>query len=389
MSMLPAAALPTQGLSLCILENDDLDPPISQRYTRVAAMFERLFAQAGFQGRIDSFSARHGQYPDNFAAYDAVLLTGSRADAFSDEAWVVALRGRVHPDPRRLCELRRVRWFNETGQPGQALPLAKELVKKNEGQVPPLVELVHAAHAAGSLEERDTAFTKLRELAARADRQVPPLARLQPIAAGLGWGSDWRLDDPEAVAVSGERPDLETLGPLCWHPPLAQSWRLGDADGRDHSDKDFAGKPYLLIFFLGRECLHCMEQLNAFAPKAEQFTGAGLPIVAVSTDSVEGLRQTLQTVDESEQAFPFPLVSDQSGDIFRRFRAWDDFEETALHGTFLIDGDGRVRWQHISFEPFMEVDFLLQEATRLLQFPAAALPTDETFTDVGQSLDAS
>jgi GMP synthase-like glutamine amidotransferase len=94
--MLPAAAHPTQGLSLCILENDDLDPPISQRYTRVAAMFERLFAQAGFQGRIDSFSARHGQYPDNFAAYDAVLLTGSRADAFSDEAWVVALRERVH-----------------------------------------------------------------------------------------------------------------------------------------------------------------------------------------------------------------------------------------------------------------------------------------------------
>lgn len=90
------AAHPRQGLSLCILENDDLEPPISQRHIRVAAMFERLFAQAGFQGRIDSFSARHGQYPDNFADYDAVLLTGSRADAFSDEPWVVALRERVH-----------------------------------------------------------------------------------------------------------------------------------------------------------------------------------------------------------------------------------------------------------------------------------------------------
>lgn len=94
--MLPAAAHPHQGLSLCILENDDLEPPILQRHTRVAAMFERLFAQAGFRGRIDSFSARHGEYPDNFADCDAVLLTGSRADAFSDEAWVVALRERVH-----------------------------------------------------------------------------------------------------------------------------------------------------------------------------------------------------------------------------------------------------------------------------------------------------
>jgi GMP synthase-like glutamine amidotransferase len=58
-------------------------------------MFEDLFAQAGYQGRIDTFSARHGQYPARFAIYDAVLLTGSRADAFSDEPWVVALREQV------------------------------------------------------------------------------------------------------------------------------------------------------------------------------------------------------------------------------------------------------------------------------------------------------
>ena len=82
-------------MHLCILENDDLDPPLAQRYSRVAAMFERLFAQAGYKGRIDTFSARHGQYPVSFAAYDAVLLTGSRADSFSDEPWVVTLREQV------------------------------------------------------------------------------------------------------------------------------------------------------------------------------------------------------------------------------------------------------------------------------------------------------
>jgi GMP synthase-like glutamine amidotransferase len=89
------ASSPTAHMHLCILENDDLDPPLAQRYTRVAAMFEHLFAQAGYQGRIDTFSARHGQYQASFAAYDAVLLTGSRADAFSDEPWVVALRAQV------------------------------------------------------------------------------------------------------------------------------------------------------------------------------------------------------------------------------------------------------------------------------------------------------
>ena len=86
---------PSAHMRLCILENDDLDPPLAQRYTRVAAMFEHLFAQSGYQGRIDTFSARHGQYPVSFAAYDAVLLTGSRADSFSDEPWVVTLREQV------------------------------------------------------------------------------------------------------------------------------------------------------------------------------------------------------------------------------------------------------------------------------------------------------
>ena len=93
--MHPLTQQPTEHMHLCILENDDLDPPLAQRYSRVAAMFERLFAQAGYKGRIDTFSARHGQYPVSFAAYDAVLLTGSRADSFSDEPWVVTLREQV------------------------------------------------------------------------------------------------------------------------------------------------------------------------------------------------------------------------------------------------------------------------------------------------------
>lgn len=93
--MHPLTQQPTEHMHLCILENDDLDPPLAQRYSRVAVMFERLFAQAGYKGRIDTFSARHGQYPVSFAAYDAVLLTGSRADSFSDEPWVVTLREQV------------------------------------------------------------------------------------------------------------------------------------------------------------------------------------------------------------------------------------------------------------------------------------------------------
>jgi hypothetical protein len=42
-----------------------------------------------------------------------------------------------------------------------------------------------------------------------------------------------------------------------------------------------------------------------------------------------------------------------------------------LHGTFLVDGDGRVRWSDVSFEPFTAIDWLLGESRRLLQLPHA------------------
>jgi alkyl hydroperoxide reductase subunit AhpC len=110
-----------------------------------------------------------------------------------------------------------------------------------------------------------------------------------------------------------------------------------------------------------------MEQLNAFAPLRDQFAEAGIEILAVSTDDPKGIAETLQVTDSGETPFPFPLVSDQSLDHFRAYRAFDDFENMALHGTFLIDGNRRIRWQEISYEPFMHPGWLLEESRRLLK----------------------
>jgi peroxiredoxin len=80
-----------------------------------------------------------------------------------------------------------------------------------------------------------------------------------------------------------------------------------------------------------------------------------------------------------EGGFPFPLAADPEMAIFRKYRCFDDFEKAALHGTFLIDAQGRIRWQDISFEPFMNTQFLVKESKRLLSFepqtaPAATVP---------------
>ncbi len=82
-------------MKLCILENDFLDPAVEATYMGYGAMFERLLRAAGASGEFDIFNTVQGQYPVTFDTYDAVLLTGSRADSFSPEPWVLALRQKV------------------------------------------------------------------------------------------------------------------------------------------------------------------------------------------------------------------------------------------------------------------------------------------------------
>ena len=67
---------------------------------------------------------------------------------------------------------------------------------------------------------------------------------------------------------------------------------------------------------------------------------------------------------------------------FKAYRAYDDFEQMPLHGTFLVDAAGKVRWQDISFEPFNDLKFLEAESQRLLglsksQFAARSEPVEK------------
>jgi GMP synthase-like glutamine amidotransferase len=82
-------------MKVCILENDDIDPSIASTYQGYGAMFVRLFQDVGADWEFDIFHTPLGQYPGSFDDYGAVVLTGSKADSFSEVPWVVELRHRV------------------------------------------------------------------------------------------------------------------------------------------------------------------------------------------------------------------------------------------------------------------------------------------------------
>ncbi len=79
-----------------------------------------------------------------------------------------------------------------------------------------------------------------------------------------------------------------------------------------------------------------------------------------------------------------PLVANPELDVFKAYRAYDDFEDLPLHGTFLVDAEGRIRWQDISYDPFMDIDFLLSESKRLLS--QSSLRQQERSVQVKQRL---
>jgi peroxiredoxin len=269
------------------------------------------------------------------------------------------------PTLKDLAKWRHALLWLRAGKEDEAAKLAGEAVASGKNEVLPLVAQVRVLYSNGDKEKAKEAFTKLRTVGHGADAELAVFKPLAPIAKEFGWPDDWRLA-PETPKDLGERPDLDSLGPFRWTPPAAPAATGTTVGGKDEAIFTAGGRPRVVIFFLGKGCSHCMEQLNAFAPVAKRFEEAGIDLAAVSTDTPEGLRETLAGVGEKKSAFPFPLYSDAPLAAFKAFRAHDDFEEIPLHGTYLIDRGGRVRWQEIGFEPFMKPDWLLEECVRLL-----------------------
>ncbi|QEG22300.1 peroxiredoxin family protein [Mariniblastus fucicola] len=279
---------------------------------------------------------------NDFAAAEK-LLSETKGE---DEAWLAELNFRG-------------------GETEGGLEALRKQVEKRKHQSIPLARLTWCLFKAGELEEAKLRFEELKTVAIGADRSVEVFSRLDSLTSAIKADSDWIVDSGIQKADTHFRPPLDSLGPVHWTPPAAPRWEVVDANNEVASSQSYAGENVLVIFYLGHGCLHCAEQLQAFGPRAKDFEDAGIKMIAISSDSHEDLSKSMESYDGE---LPIRLASDASLEVFKAFRAHDDFESLALHGTFLIDKQGRVRWQDISYEPFMDHEFLLNESKRLLKF---------------------
>ena len=79
-------------LRICILEADDLHPTLQESYLGFGEMFKRLFATQETDLAFQIFNVVQGEYPAADQYFDAYLVTGSKADSFANDPWIVTLR---------------------------------------------------------------------------------------------------------------------------------------------------------------------------------------------------------------------------------------------------------------------------------------------------------
>ena len=146
------------------------------------------------------------------------------------------------------------------------------------------------------------------------------------------------------------------------HPLLgraAPDFTLFDHAGQPWQLRDQRG-PVVLVFYLGYHCNHCVGQLFALHADLAKFRELGATVVAVSPDPPAWTREQFRKYG----SFDFPILADPGNVVARQYGVYLPANEDALHGTFVIGRDGRVRWAQTGAEPFTDNRALLAALAR-------------------------
>ncbi len=237
---------------------------------------------------------------------------------------------------------------------------------KNDGFA--LSGLARAEHALGNIPAATDAAARLAFVWSAAD---PKLRWLSTVKA-LGLNATPKDDSPAPQRPYDTRA-LESYGPGTWKPNPAPTLAVLDSSGSNVSLDAYRGKNVIVVFYLGDQCPHCIEQLQKFDQRAGDFAKRDATVLAISRDAPEKNKKS-----EALGALAVRLLSDPDHANARRFHSYDDFEEMEIHSTIFIDRNGDLRWARTGGDPFMDLDFLLNEIDRVdamrSSAPAPAAP---------------
>ncbi|MEW1841362.1 peroxiredoxin [Nonomuraea angiospora] len=122
---------------------------------------------------------------------------------------------------------------------------------------------------------------------------------------------------------------------------LAPDFELQDQHGTPVSLSQFRGSRVVLVFYPLAFSGICHGELSAL--RDQPLDGAQL--LTVSVDSMFTHRAWAD-----REGYTFPLLSDfwPHGQVARAYGVFDEAKGFALRGTFIIDGEGVIRWSVVN-----------------------------------------
>jgi len=125
----------------------------------------------------------------------------------------------------------------------------------------------------------------------------------------------------------------------------APGFTLKNALGEPVSLSDYAGRPVLLVFYPLDWSPGCSQQLELYQQEIDEFETRGIAVVAISVDSIYS-----HGAWAAVRGITFPLLSDFAprGAVARQYAVWRDEDGFSERALYLIDGDGVIRYAHVS-----------------------------------------
>ncbi|MGW4792258.1 peroxiredoxin [Nonomuraea sp. NPDC004297] len=121
----------------------------------------------------------------------------------------------------------------------------------------------------------------------------------------------------------------------------APDFELQDQHGTPVSLAQFRGGKVVLVFYPLAFSGICHGELSALRDRPIE----GARLLTVSVDSV-----FTQRAWADREGYPFSMLSDfwPHGQVARAYGVFDETKGTARRGTFIIDGEGVIRWSVVN-----------------------------------------
>ena len=126
---------------------------------------------------------------------------------------------------------------------------------------------------------------------------------------------------------------------------VAPEFSLPDQDKQVVSLGGLRGTPVLLVFYPFAFSGLCTGELCQLRDELADYTGAGVKVLAISTDPTF----TLKAWREKE-GFDFPLLSDfwPHGAVAQAYGVFNDRAGMAVRATFLVDAEGEIAFAEVN-----------------------------------------